>query len=217
LACSGFLEDWNRLVVLDQRSILVIAALVFGMTATSGLLLMLEPGSMAPLSGVTLMSEEPAGQPQARLFDTTGARDWQMVVIHDSGATRGSSQSINQVHQRMGWDGLGYHFVINNGTDEMDGLIEVGYRWQRQLEGAYYDPASQTAGWYHQNASGICLIGDGDGGTFTDAQVSELVWLVQQLQRRFNIPAEAVRIEIGTHGNGAAFPRLAFERQLLSE
>lgn len=206
----------ERFVVLDQRSILVIAALVFGMTATSGLLLMLEPGAMAPLSGVTLRSVEPSSQPQARLFDTSTPLDWQAIIIHDSGAATGSSQSINRLHQQLGRGGLGYHFVINNGTDELDGLIEVGYRWQRQTFGNYYDPSSENAQWFHRHAISICLVGDGDKGGFTEAQMRELVWLVQQLQQRFNIPKRAVLTDLGSTGTSASFPYAEFERQLLA-
>ena len=41
------------------------------------------------------------------------------------------------MHQAKGWDELGYHFVIGNGTDTGDGQIEVGPRWPKQKWGAH--------------------------------------------------------------------------------
>ena len=33
-----------------------------------------------------------------------------------------------RMDQAKGWDELGYHFVIGNGTDTRDGQVEVGSR-----------------------------------------------------------------------------------------
>lgn len=196
----------------------MLASLVFGMTSVSALLLVLEPGPVAPLSGVSLRSidDTSAGEAAAdRLFQTPDSLDWRKIVIHDSGSPIGSSQSINRVHDQLGRGGLGYHFVVNNGSDEVDGLIEVGYRWQRQMIGGYLDgPGSD---WYHKHAIGICLIGDADRSGPTEAQMRELVWLVRQLQARFGISDDEVRVQVGSDPvrGSVLFPEARFRDQLL--
>lgn len=185
------------------------------MTLTSALLLVLEPGPVAPPSGVTLLSTDPITQPKDRLFDIPEARDWKAIIIHDSGTLQGSSRTINALDEQLGRGGLGYHFVINNGTGQSDGLIEVGFRWQRQFSGAYLE--GEGADWYHRHAIGIDLIGDGDREPFTQAQLRELVWLVQQLQARFHIPRAAVYVEVGAkQGLARYFPEAWFRQQLLA-
>jgi len=186
------------------------------MTSVSALLLALEPGPMAPLSGVSLRSIDDGGSAAAdRLFETPESLDWRAIVIHDSGSQVGSSQSINRVHDELGRGGLGYHFVINNGSDEVDGLIEVGYRWQKQMIGAYLDGAG--ADWYHKHAIGICLVGDADRSGPTEAQQRELVWLVRQLQRRYDLPADRVMVQVGETGASPMFPETSFRAQLIND
>lgn len=196
---------------------MVLGALVMGMTMTSALLLVLEPGPVAPLSGVTLQSVDNATQPSDKLFDIAQPHPWQAIVIHDSGSLTGSARSINEVHERLGRKGLGYHFVINNGTGTDDGVIEVGFRWERQFEGAYVPEAAAGFDW-NRNAIGVCLVGDADRRAFTESQLRELVWLVQQLQARFNIPRDAVYIEVGGSPDGPPklFPYAWFSGQLLT-
>lgn len=200
----------------DKRTIVVLAALVLGMTLTSGLLLLLEPGPVAPFSGITLQSVDNTIEPTERLFNTTQQKPWLAIVIHDSGSLSGSSQTLNALHEQAGLGGLGYHFVLNNGSDQADGLIEVGFRWQRQFNGAYVQ--GEGADWFNNNAIGICMVGDADRKGFSESQLRELVWLVQQLQAKFNIPRDAVFVEVGSgqEGPGRLFPYAWFRGQLLS-
>jgi hypothetical protein len=44
----------------------------------------------------------------------------------------GGAKRFHKQHKARGWDGLGYHFVIGNGSDTADGEIEVGHRWKIQ-------------------------------------------------------------------------------------
>lgn len=206
----------GRMPVPQRRTISVLGALILGMTLTSALLLALEPGPVAPLSGVTLQSIDNTVAPGDKLFQTETPRPWKAIVIHDSGSLSGSSQTLNAVHERAGRGGLGYHFVINNGNGESDGLIEVGFRWQRQFPGAYLEGTGADE--WNQNAIGICLIGDADRRAFTEPQLRELVWLVQQVQAKHGIPADQVYVEVGSKGEGAnrLFPFAWFRGQLLT-
>jgi hypothetical protein len=195
---------------------LVLAALVIGMTAVSAVLLVLEPGPMAPLSDITLLSTDRAIPPAQRLFNTPEPLRWQAIIVHDSGTMEGSALTIGAVHERLGKGGLGYHFVINNGTVEPDGTIEIGFRWQRQFIGDYLE--GPDADWFNRHAIGICVIGDGDRAGFTDAQMRELLWLVRQLQQRFQIPRHVVYTQIGSESQSVSphFPDVRFRSQLLN-
>jgi hypothetical protein len=62
---------------------------------------------------------------------------WQWIVIHHSATTTGGAAAFDKMHRAKGWDELGYHFVIGNGTDTRDGQVEVGSRWPRQKWGAH--------------------------------------------------------------------------------
>ena len=200
----------------DRRTILVLTSLALCMTLTSALLLALEPGRVAPMTGVALISTDQQVEPQETLFSVAQPHDWQAIYIHDSLTMEGSATTLSEMHRLDGRVGLGPHLVINNGQGESDGLIEVGFRWQRQLPGDYL-AGDQAAVWFNENAIGICLIGDADRKAFTPSQIRELVWLVRQLQSRFNIPASHVYVRVGTDPQGVSrnFPHAAFEQQLL--
>lgn len=205
-------------MVPDQRTLVLLGSLIVGMTVTSALLLALEPGRRAPLTGIELQSiDSPrvSEDPADRLFEVASMLGWRRIVIHDTGTLAGSSKSLNRAHERLGRGGLGYHFVVNNGSEKEDGLIEVGFRWSKQLIGAFL--AGEGADAWHRDTVGIALIGDGDREPMTDAQIRELVWLVQQLQQRLSIPADRVYLDLGPADPGPAdhFPYASFRRQLL--
>ncbi|MEM8737510.1 MAG: peptidoglycan recognition family protein [Planctomycetota bacterium] len=183
----------------EKRTILVLSSLVVCMAVTAGALRIMEPGAVPPIGGVTLLSIErnATERPEDKLFAVSEApRDWRAIVIHDSRTLTGSYDAIDKAHRRAGKAGCGYHLVVNNGTGDEDGRIEVGYRWKFQESGDYL--LGPNAGWYHQKAIGICIVGDADQQPFTDAQIRELTWLVRQLQQRFDIPAEYVFTDLGS-------------------
>ena len=204
-------------VNIDKRTLTVLASLIGGMTLAGGLLLVLEPGPVAPLSHITLYSTDQthAAEPEDRLFALDAqARPWRGIVIHDTGSLHGSARSLNRVHQQANGTGLGYHFVINNGTGEEDGLIEVGFRWEKQYAGAYV-AGDQAEPWNH-GYIGVALVGNADDRPLTRKQLRELVWLVQQLQARFDIPRSEVYAALGASNErlAAHFPHAWFRRQL---
>src|SRR5687768_8825904 len=53
------------------------------------------------------------------------ANDWRWIVIHHSATPAGGAKTFDKMHKAKGWDELGYHFVIGNGTDTADGQVEV--------------------------------------------------------------------------------------------
>lgn len=196
---------------------MVLGALVAAMTVTSGLLMLLEPGPSTPTPGVALQSIDRGSdiaKPQDKLFDTTALEvRWGSIVIHDSRTPQGSAQTMHHIHKQLGRGGLGYHFVIDNGPNADDGNIEVGFRWSSQAPGEFFD--AETASW--PDAIGICLIGDGEADRFTEAQLNQLVWLVQQLQQRYSIPKSSVYAQIGASTAASQFPDAWFRQQLLNQ
>lgn len=76
-------------------------------------------------------------------------------------------------------NGLAYHFVIGNGTSSGDGLIEVGDRWRRQINGGHVHSD------YLNNISlGICLVGDFNRDQPTRAQLESCEELIRYLRER---------------------------------
>jgi N-acetylmuramoyl-L-alanine amidase len=128
-----------------------------------------------------------------RSWDVQITREWRHIVVHHSASAVGSASIFDKAHRERGWDGLGYHFVIGNGSASGDGEVEVGYRWARQIQGAHAGNAD-----YNQHGIGICLVGDfQNGGTPSAAQMNSLRRLVRFLQVKTGIPTSEV---IG-HGN----------------
>lgn len=142
---------------------------------------------------------------------------WQGIVIHHLGAPAGDAESIHRQHQGFGWDGLGYHFLLGNGNGLDDGVVHVGYRWNRQLPGVH--ASGRYADELNRHTIGICLIGNGDRRPFTDRQIRHLTVLVRRLQRELEIPADAVwlhrDVAEGQSGPGRYFPTADFTTSLL--
>lgn len=124
---------------------------------------------------------------------------WECIVVHHSATATGCASDFNSAHLQRGWDELGYHFVIGNGSGSGDGQIEVGSRWYKQKHGAH----CKTAGNYHnEHGIGICLVGNFDNAHPTAAQLASLRKLVRFLMVKCSIPASQVlghREAPGTH------------------
>ena len=142
---------------------------------------------------------------------------WRGIVIHHLGAPAGDAESIHRQHLGFGWDGLGYHFLIGNGFGLGDGVVHVGYRWDRQYPGVH--ATGPYADELNRHTIGICLIGNGDNREFTDRQISHLSTLVQRLQNALDIPADRVflhrQVASGLTSPGRHFPAARFAAGLL--
>ena len=112
-------------------------------------------------------------------------RDWKWIVIHHSATSEGGASRFDKAHKAKGWDELGYHFVIGNGTDTADGLVEVGGRWAVQKHGAH---AKTPDNKYNDYGIGICLVGNFDVTRPTSRQLSSLTKLVAYLADKYQIP-----------------------------
>jgi len=114
---------------------------------------------------------------------------WVWIVVHHSTTPTGGAAAFDKMHKAKGWDELGYHFVIGNGTDTADGKIEVGPRWTKQKWGAHDNaPGNQ----FNEHGIGICLVGNFDATRPSTAQVQSLEKLVAYLMKTYHIPASRV-------------------------
>lgn len=143
----------------------------------------------------------------------TATRDWQAIVIHHAAVKSGDALSIHKLHLGNGWDGLGYHFVIGNGTQSGDGEIEVGFRWRQQEKGAHARARPGDDNRWNLHSIGICLVGDFTTAPPSPRQMDALVRLVRSLLAEYGIPPESVVPHNFVHATecpGARFPWAQF-------
>ncbi len=91
---------------------------------------------------------------------------------------------FDREHKAKGWDGVGYHFVIGNGTNSSDGQIEVTPRWPVQKWGAHAKTADNR---YNEYGIGICMVGNFDVERPTAKQLASLARLVAYLSKTYHI------------------------------
>lgn len=205
-----------------MRTKVVWGVLGIGMTLGIGVLSALDSGnatrtggrSLTPLMGI----ERTVGMES--IFQTSNPIEefrWDSIVIVHSGQPAGSPADIAQEHKSLGYDGLGFHFVIGNGKRMGDGEIHVGYRWLDQQAGA--DLSGINSGFNSSNAIEICLVGDGDRRPFSEEQLYRLAQLVDSLSDELGIGADSIHLHkdlAGTSSPGQFFPRAQFDDLLAS-
>lgn len=114
---------------------------------------------------------------------------WQYIVVHHTATEEGNKDTIHELHLRRGWkNGLGYHFLIDNGTlGRNNGEIEVGHRWYRQMDGAHANKSNMN-----HIGIGISLVGNFSKHHVSEQQLKSLRYLVQTLMRHYRIPRSNV-------------------------
>jgi len=125
-------------------------------------------------------------------------RNIDTIVIHCSATEYGNKSLFKRWHKKLGWDDVGYHFIISNAypkkkdwhekTPEFnsDGKIEKGR--PVELAGAHVRL-------HNENTIGICLVGD---RTFTSKQFESLQKLVKKLQFQYKITSIQGHYEFDT-------------------
>lgn len=200
------------------RTPTVWLALVGAMTTGGGLLVMLDGQPTPSLDGVALVASAPRSASIEAIFNTREPVEpgrWDGIVIYDSGSMQGSASSLATEHKSLGLHGLGYHFVIGNGSGSSDGELHVGYRWLGQAPGAHSAGPQQDE--YNRRYIGVCLVGDGDRRQFTERQVARLVELVRALQDELGLPERSVllgRDVSATSSPGRFFPETMVRQSL---
>ena len=109
---------------------------------------------------------------------------WDYIIIHHSATESGNSMEFNKAHLKRGWQGVGYHFIIDNGTcGKEDGQIETSPRWIKQMDGAHCRASNMN-----ENGIGVCLVGNFSQEKVSRKQMETLVHLVNRLKRYYRIP-----------------------------
>jgi N-acetylmuramoyl-L-alanine amidase len=125
-------------------------------------------------------------RPNIPLYVTT---QWTHIVVHHTATDEGSAYSIDGLHHQRGWDnGMGYHFLIDNGTrGKTVGQIEVGPRWLKQMPGAHV-----KVGDWNQKAIGISVVGNYSEAALPDKMFDSLVFLTLTLKNFYRIPDQNI-------------------------
>lgn len=142
---------------------------------------------------------------------------WRYIIIHHSATEIGNAELFDKGHRKRGfWNGLGYHFVIDNGTSgTRNGQIETSHRWNHQMDGAHCN-----AGDMNKIGIGICLVGNFNDEQVSASQMESLVFLVRKLQKKYHIPNSRVLRhrdvpgKKGTECPGTQFPWSTFRKHL---
>jgi N-acetylmuramoyl-L-alanine amidase len=141
---------------------------------------------------------------------------WKFIILHHTATDMGNAKTINRSHGERGfWNGLGYHFLIDNGTlGKGDGQIEMSPRWIRQQNGAHC-----KAGGMNDKAIGISLVGNFNQESPTANQLQSLAYLLRTLCDYYHISSGNImghREVEGAHTEcpGRNFPISSFRQSL---
>lgn len=131
----------------------------------------------------------PGAAPVQPVISLYPSQRWTHIIVHHSATDEGDSLLFDKAHLHKGWDGVGYHFIIDNGTKgRADGQIEVSPRWLKQIPGAHC-----KADGMNERAIGICLVGNFNHDRPSARQMDALVDLVKKLKRHYRIPFSSIK------------------------
>lgn len=126
----------------------------------------------------------PRAAPIRSVIPLYRSKQWKYIIIHHSVTDEGNALSLFNLHLKRGFSGLGYHFIIDNGTSgKQAGQIEASPRWIKQQDGAH----CRASGMNHRGI-GICLVGNFSKERVSREQMDSLIYLVTTLRKYYNIP-----------------------------
>jgi len=202
--------NWKRM--LKVWGCLAVSMTVGGLACWSAMRAAL-PHTAVPPRPRTGVPDADALAELLRAEPLTASRPWRYIVIHHSGTPSATVEAIRRYHVGIGFEGVGYHFVINNGRapGSVDGRITPTQRWSEQRSGAHARIAHHPE--YNEAGIGICLVGNLQKAPPTASQMVALERLVLALGERYDIRLSAI---VG-HGElkntkcpGRHFPRESF-------
>jgi N-acetylmuramoyl-L-alanine amidase len=116
------------------------------------------------------------------------SRKWRYIIIHHTATDEGSALYLDESHKNRGWKSLGYHFIINNNTqDKPDGHIEASVRWLNQENGAHCKASNMN-----RVGIGIALVGNFNNTKPSKKQIDTLVYTVNVLKAYYKIPVSNI-------------------------
>lgn len=109
--------------------------------------------------------------------DTPKVNNPEWLVVHHTAASEDQTvESIENYHLSLGWQGIGYHYIITKTGEIWKGRPE-------QMEGSH----TKEQGMNKKSVS-ICLVGDFDKKIPTEAQKSSLRLILSELMAKYSIP-----------------------------
>lgn len=132
---------------------------------------------------------------------------WKYIIVHHTATDIGKAYAIHRSHHDRGfWNGLGYHFLIDNGTlGKGDGQIEESPRWVKQQQGAHC-----KAGGMNDKGIGVALVGNFDLDMPTSRQLESLNYLLKTLCQYYKIPASNILGHRDVEGSATDCPGKRF-------
>jgi N-acetylmuramoyl-L-alanine amidase len=141
------------------------------------------------------------------------------IVIHCSATEFGNRHLFARWHKKLGWDDVGYHFIITNSYPTKRSWYEKkpDFKSDGKIEkGRPADIAGAHVRLHNENTIGICLVGD---RTFTSKQFLSLKKIIASLRRKFKISSIKGHYEFDTGAEqGKTCPNIDMDwlRKLLS-
>lgn len=131
----------------------------------------------------------PDAAPLKAIISLYPSKKWKYIIIHHSATDEGNALHFHFAHHSRGFErGLGYHFVIDNGTrGKEDGHVEISPRWLKQLDGAH----CKTSG-MNKKGIGICLVGNFNEEKISRKQMNSVVYLVNTLREYYKVPMKNI-------------------------
>ncbi len=202
-------------VVLDVLLLLAFAAGIgaagywywFGLDnspSQTDIILQPDAGSLDLAAMIQSVRETAAGPDQPEWSPQNLSNRWQHIVIHHSASLSGNAAIFEADHRKRGMtNGLGYHFVIDNGYGGEDGAVEIGPRWTKQFDGGHLKGDD-----INRISIGICLVGDFTKAPPTPKQVASLKALLKHLRKLTVITPGQVKPHNGMPGQSTEWPGL---------
>jgi N-acetyl-anhydromuramyl-L-alanine amidase AmpD len=137
-----------------------------------------------------------ASRPDESVYRRIGPIE--LLVVHHSGTPTGSATAFRVLHRGVfGWDDIGYHYVVGNGTMTADGMVEEG-----RPEWAL---GAHSRG-NNERSMGVCLVGDLNAARPTARQMKSLGELLGDILNRYDLDRNAVRLHRQMPGNSTECP-----------
>lgn len=128
----------------------------------------------------------------------------QYIIIHHSGTENGNADIFRRSHKAKGWRDIGYHYIIGNGTNSKDGLVEKGR--VENTSGAHCNNDRMNF-----RSIGICLVGNFEKQKPTNKQLQSLEKLVRGLMNKYKIQYTRVLGHKEVKGASTACPGKNFD------
>jgi len=135
------------------------------------------------------------------------------IVIHCSATEYGNRSLFKRWHRKLGWDDVGYHFIILNSYPQKkiwDNKTPDFSSDGKVVKGRPVEKAGAHVRLHNDNTIGICLVGD---RTFTGRQFGSLKKLVKKLQAQYKINSVKGHYEFDTAiEQGKTCPNIDMDR-----